>query len=93
MCAMDSEISRIIPEKIDKIVKVQYDKKQFFVKFPKEMSDYLKVGKNSQCRLTIPIDPKGNNTFEIIKGKRRIKKKRGGFITKRNAKKKSKERS
>lgn len=72
--------------KIEKTVNVLFDGKQYFIKFPTELSEYFKIERGYKCRLTAIIPEKKINIletqgyFKIIKGKYYgKKKKKSGF--------------
>ena len=58
---MKEQIKRIIGEtdkpetKIEKIVSINFDTQQYFIRIPKKISDYLKINRDNKVKITLDI--------------------------------------
>ncbi len=81
-----NEIGDYPETKIEKTVNVLFDGKQYFIKFPTELSEYFKIEKGYKCRLMVIVPENKDKmsetigNFKIIRGKYYgKKKKKSGF--------------
>ena len=58
---MKEQIKRIIGEtdkpetRIEKIVSINFDTRQYFIRIPKKISEYLKINKGNKVKIIIDI--------------------------------------